>query len=51
MGYLGVAEIVRHLRGQKIPARVDTGVYLATKENMDTPEIQALLLPDLSILD
>ena len=37
MGYLGVAEIVRHLRGQKIPARVDTGVYLATKENMDTP--------------
>jgi ribose transport system substrate-binding protein len=51
MGYLGVTEMVQHLRGQKIPERVDTGVYLATKENMDTPEIKALLSPDLSILD
>jgi ribose transport system substrate-binding protein len=51
MGYLGVTEIVQHLRGQKIPERVDTGVYLATRENMDTPEIKALLSPDLSILD
>jgi ribose transport system substrate-binding protein len=51
MGYLGVMEMVQHLRGQKIPERVDTGVYLATKENMDTAEIKALLTPDLSILD
>jgi ribose transport system substrate-binding protein len=51
MGYLGVTEIVQHLRGQKIPERVDTGVYLATRDNMDTPEIKALLSPDLSILD
>jgi ribose transport system substrate-binding protein len=51
MGYLGVTEMVQYLRGQKIPERVDTGVYLATKENMDTPEIKALLSPDLSILD
>jgi len=51
MGYLGVTEMVQYLRGQKIPERVDTGVYLATKENMNTPEIKALLSPDLSILD
>ena len=51
MGYLGVTEMVQYLRGQKIPERVDTGVYLATKENMDTPEIKALLSPNLSILD
>jgi ribose transport system substrate-binding protein len=51
MGYLGVASMVQHLRGQHIPERVDTGVYLATRENMDTPEIRELLSPDLSILD
>jgi ribose transport system substrate-binding protein len=51
MGYLGVTEMVQHLRGQKIPELVDTGVYLATRENMDTAEIKALLTPDLSILD
>jgi len=51
MGYLGVTEMVQYLRGQKIPERVDTGVYLATPDNMDSPEIKALLSPDLSILD
>jgi ribose transport system substrate-binding protein len=51
MGYLGVTLMVRALRGETIPDRVDTGVYLATRENMDTPEIRDLLTPDLSILD
>ena len=51
MGYLGVVQVVRHLRGEKVPDRVDTGVTVATKDNMDTPEIKALLSPDLSILD
>ncbi len=51
MGYLGVTGMVQYLRGQKIPELVDTGVYLATKENMDTAEIKILLTPDLSILD
>ena len=51
MGYLGVTEAVHFLRGQTVPARVDTGAYLATRENMDTPEIKVLLSPDLSILD
>ena len=48
MGYLGGRLMVEHLRGQKIERRVDTGVYLVTKENMDDPEIRPLLEPDLS---
>ena len=51
MGYLGVTLMVQFLRGGKIPEKVDTGVYLATRENMDTAEIRGLLSPDLSILD
>jgi len=48
MGYLGVKQMVLHLRGQAIEKRVDTGVYLVTKENMNDPEIKSLLSPDFS---
>jgi len=48
MGYLGVKQMVLFLRGEKIEKIIDTGVYLATKENMDEPEIKSLLLPDFS---
>jgi ribose transport system substrate-binding protein len=48
IGYLGVKQMVLHLRGQAIEKKVDTGVYLATKENMDDPEIKSLLSPDFS---
>ena len=51
MGYLGVLQIVKAIRGEKIPERIDTGVTVATRENMDSPEIKALLSPDLSILE
>lgn len=51
MGYLGVKTIVAHLRGEPIEKVVDTGVVLATRDNMDTPEIRALLSPDLSLID
>jgi ribose transport system substrate-binding protein len=51
MGYLGVLQIVKAIRGEAIPERIDTGVSLATRENMDTPEIKALLSPELSILE
>lgn len=43
MGYEGVKTIVDHIRGQQVPQRVDTGVHLITRENLDTPEIQKLL--------
>ena len=43
MGYDGVKAIVDKLQGKNVPKRIDTGVKLITKENIDTPEIQALL--------
>ena len=48
MGYLGVKQMVLHLRGQSIEIRVDTGVYLATRENMDDTEMKNLLEPDFA---
>jgi ribose transport system substrate-binding protein len=47
MGYLGVQTIIAHLRGEPVEKVIDTGVVLATKDNMDSAEIQALLSPDL----
>jgi ribose transport system substrate-binding protein len=51
MGYLGVKTIVAHLRGETVEKVIDTGVVLATLENMDAPEIRTLLSPDLSLID
>jgi ribose transport system substrate-binding protein len=48
IGYMGVKQVVLHLRGQEIEKRVDTGVHLITPENMAEPEMKALLSPDLS---
>jgi ribose transport system substrate-binding protein len=48
MGYLGVKQIVYYLRGHEIESLIDTGVYLVTRENMDDPDIKALLEPDFS---
>jgi ribose transport system substrate-binding protein len=47
MGYEAVKTMVAHLKGQPVEKRIDTGVHVATKANMDTPEIKALLEPDL----
>jgi ribose transport system substrate-binding protein len=47
MGYLSVKTIVAHIRGQGVEHRIDTGSSVVTKENVDTPEIQALVKPDL----
>jgi ribose transport system substrate-binding protein len=47
MGYLGVKTIVDNLRGRTVEKKIDTGVMLVTKENMPSPEVQALLHPPL----
>lgn len=47
MGYQGVMHIVAHLDGQKVERRVDTGVFLITRENMQEPEHQRLLYPPI----
>jgi ribose transport system substrate-binding protein len=48
IGYMGVKTLVSHLRGAKVEKRVDTGVTLVTRENMNQPEVKARLHPDLS---
>jgi ribose transport system substrate-binding protein len=48
MGYLGVRQMVLHLKGKQIENRIDTGVYMVTKENMENPQMQSLLKPDLA---
>jgi ribose transport system substrate-binding protein len=36
---------VKHLQGEPVEKRVDTGVVLATPENMEEPKIKELLHP------
>ncbi|MHC4285871.1 MAG: ABC transporter substrate-binding protein, partial [Planctomycetota bacterium] len=40
MGYTGVQAIIATLDGKKVERRVDTGVVLVTKENLETEEIR-----------
>jgi ribose transport system substrate-binding protein len=48
MGYEAVKTLVAHIKGQPVEKRIDTGVHLATKNNMDVPAMHELLKPDLS---
>ncbi len=48
MGYLSVVSMVRHLRGEPVEARIDTGVHLVTRQALDRPEVKQLVQPDLS---
>jgi len=45
MGHDGVATVVSRIRGQKVPKRVDTGVVLATAENLADPQVDRLIHP------
>jgi ribose transport system substrate-binding protein len=47
MGYLAVSTISRHLKGEKVEPRIDTGATLVTKQNLEQPEIRELVMPDL----
>ncbi len=47
MGYQGVMTMVEHLQGKKVEKRIDTGVVLVTKENMDEQSVKELLYPPL----
>src|SRR5215470_1269609 len=48
MGYLGVKTIVAHIHGEKVDKRIDTGVTLVTRENLNEPEVKDLVQPDLT---
>jgi ribose transport system substrate-binding protein len=47
MGYLGVKTAVQKLRGESFEPRIDTGATLVTPDNMNEPDMQALLNPKL----
>jgi len=47
MGYLSVTTMLKHLQGEKVENRIDTGVVLVTPENMEQTEIKDLLHPPL----
>ncbi len=46
MGYLGVKTLIQSLRGESVESFVDTGVFVAVKENMDDDKIKSLLTPE-----
>jgi ribose transport system substrate-binding protein len=48
MGYLAVKTIVLHLQKQKVEARIDTGAALVDRENLERPDMKALLAPPLA---
>ncbi len=45
MGYLGVKNMVAHLKKESVEKRVDTGAAVVTLENIETPEIAPLVAP------
>jgi ribose transport system substrate-binding protein len=43
MGHEAVKALVAKMKGETVPTVIDSGAAVITKENLDTPEIQALL--------
>jgi ribose transport system substrate-binding protein len=43
MGYVAVKTMVEHLDGKAVPTYIDTGCALVTPQNIDSPQIKALL--------
>ena len=48
MGYLSIKTLVAHIRGEPVERRIDTGVQVATRKNMEQPGMKELIHPDLS---
>jgi len=48
MGYLAIKTLVAQIKGEKVERRIDTGVQVATPQNMKQPDMNALLHPDLA---
>jgi ribose transport system substrate-binding protein len=47
MGYLGVKTAYAVLRGEKVPAVIDTGVGFVTKANFNDPAMAEIVRPPL----
>jgi ribose transport system substrate-binding protein len=48
MGYLGVITLYKHLQGENVEKRIDTGANLITAENMEQPGMKELLYPPIN---
>ena len=46
MGREAVQALVAKMKGETVHAVIDIGAAVVTKENLGTPEIQALLIPN-----
>ncbi|MCM8530098.1 MAG: substrate-binding domain-containing protein [Lentisphaeraceae bacterium] len=46
MGYLAVTKAIETLEGKTIDKRVDTGVTIVTKDNIDSAEMKEILFPN-----
>ena len=49
MGYLSVKTAVDYLRGESVERVIDTGVFMATPDNMDEPDMKSLLMHDFGV--
>lgn len=47
MGYLGVENAYRAIQGEPVEKRIDTGVLIVTQENVDDPDVQAIINPEV----
>lgn len=48
IGYLGVMTAVKHLNGETVSPRIDTGITMVTKDNIDDPAVRELYTRDLA---
>jgi ribose transport system substrate-binding protein len=47
MGYLGVMTLVDVIQRKKVPKKIDTGVQVVTRDNMNEPEMKELIYPPI----
>lgn len=47
MGYMGVKTTAAYIRGEDFEKRIDTGITMVIPENINDPEVQNLIHPDL----
>lgn len=47
MGYESTRQLATHLAGREAKRHIDSGAYLLRPDNVDTPEMQAVVFPDI----
>jgi ribose transport system substrate-binding protein len=45
MGYLSIRTMVDHLQGRRVAPQVDTGVMMVTVDNLNAPDVVAVIHP------